>query len=106
MVLDLKAKKFRKRTRVTSAPDDITTMFSDSKFATPMFVHSQVPPGVPTMQQERNFTYTFEGLAAGSSVRIKSSNTEAVKAAQEPASKVSQHRKLRHMCDWVRRALH
>jgi hypothetical protein len=71
-----------------------------------MFVHSRVPPGVPIMQKERNFTYTFEGLPAGSSVRIKSSKTEAVKAVQEPASKVSQHRKLRHMCDWVRRALH
>jgi hypothetical protein len=62
----------------------IATMFSDGNFATPMFVHSQVPPGVPAMRKERaDITYTFEELPAGGSVQIKSSNIEAVKAVHE-----------------------
>jgi hypothetical protein len=62
----------------------IAMMFSDGDFSTPMFVHSQVPPGVPTMQRERtDITYTFEELPAGGGVRIKSSNVEAVKAVHE-----------------------
>jgi hypothetical protein len=62
----------------------IATMFSDGNFATPMFIHSQVPPGVSIMQNEHaNITYTFEELPAGGSVRIKSSNTEAVQAVHE-----------------------
>jgi hypothetical protein len=49
-----------------------------------MFVHSQVPPGVPTMQKERaDINYTFEELPAGGSVRIKSSNVSAIKAVHE-----------------------
>jgi hypothetical protein len=62
----------------------IATMFSDGNFDTPMFVHSQVSPGVPTMQKERaDIGYTFEELPAGGIVRIKSSNAEAVKAVHE-----------------------
>lgn len=62
----------------------IAMMFSEGDFSTPMFVHSQVPPGVPTMQKQRtDITYTFEELPAGGSVRIKSSNVEAVKAVHE-----------------------
>ncbi len=62
----------------------IATMFSDGNFATPMFVHSQVPPGVLVMQKERaDITYTFEDLPAGGSVVIRSNNTEAVKAVHE-----------------------
>jgi hypothetical protein len=62
----------------------ITAMFSSGNFSMPMFVHSQVPPGVPIMQQERaDITYTYEELPAGGEVRIKSSNAEAVKAVHE-----------------------
>ena len=62
----------------------IAMMFSDGDFSTPMFVHSQIPPGVPTMQKQRtDFIYTFEELPAGGGVRIKSSNVEAVKAVYE-----------------------
>jgi hypothetical protein len=62
----------------------IAVMFSNGDFSTPMFVHSQVPPGVPTMQKERaDINYTFEELPAGGSVRIKSSNVSAIKAVHE-----------------------
>jgi hypothetical protein len=62
----------------------IAAMFSDGNFSIPMFVHSQVPPGVPVMQKERSaITYTFAELPAGGGVRIRSSNAEAVQAVQE-----------------------
>jgi hypothetical protein len=59
----------------------IATMFGEGDFSSPMFVHSQVPPGVPIMQKDRvDITYVFEELPAGGDVRIKSSNSEAVEA--------------------------
>jgi len=62
----------------------IATMFSEGNFAIPMFIHSQVPPGVPTMKQERaNITYTFEEAPGGGRVRIQSGKAEAVKAIHE-----------------------
>lgn len=62
----------------------IAVMFSDGNFSTPMFVHSQIPPGVPVMQKERtDITYTLEALPAGGAVRIRSSNVEAVQAIHE-----------------------
>jgi hypothetical protein len=62
----------------------IAIMFSEGNFEVPMFIHGQVPPGVPTMKQERaDIAYRFEELPAGGSVRIQSSNAEAVKAVHE-----------------------
>ena len=62
----------------------IATMFSNGDFSTPMFVHSQVPAGVPTMQKQRaDITYTFKELPAGAEVQIKSSNADAVKAVHD-----------------------
>lgn len=62
----------------------IAMMFSEGNFSAPMFIHSQVPPGVPTMQKDRaEISYTYEELTAGGSVRIKSTNGDAVKAVHE-----------------------
>jgi hypothetical protein len=62
----------------------IAVMFSDGDFSTPMFVHSQTPPGVPIMQKQRaDITYTFGELPAGGELRIKSRNVEAVRAVHE-----------------------
>src|ERR1700680_689927 len=44
----------------------IVTMFSNGDFSIPMFVHDQVPPGVPMMQQKRTeISYSFEELPSG-----------------------------------------
>lgn len=62
----------------------IASMFSEGNFELPMFIHSQVPPGVPTMKEERaDITYTFEEVPGGGRVRIQSGKAEAVKAIHE-----------------------
>jgi hypothetical protein len=62
----------------------IVTMFSNGKFSIPMFVHDQVPPGVPVMKDKHaEISYTFEELSAGGRVRIKTTNPYALKAIHE-----------------------
>lgn len=62
----------------------IVTMFSNGDFSTPMFVHDQVPPGVPVMKDKRTeITYTFEELAVGGRIRIKTTNSDALKAIHD-----------------------
>lgn len=62
----------------------IVTMFSDGEFSIPMFVHDQIPPGVPVMKEKRpDISYSFEELPAGGRVRITSANRDALKAIHE-----------------------
>ena len=62
----------------------IVTMFSNGEFSIPMFVHDQVPPGVPVMKEKRaEISYGFEELPAGGRVRIKTTNPDALKAIHE-----------------------
>jgi hypothetical protein len=62
----------------------IVTMFSNGEFSIPMFVHDQVPPGVPVMKENRaDISYSFETLPAGGTVRIKTANPDALKAIHE-----------------------
>ena len=62
----------------------IVTMFSNGEFSIPMFVHDQVPPGVPVMKEKRaEISYTFEELPAGGTVRIKTTNSDALKAIHD-----------------------
>ncbi len=62
----------------------IVTMFSNGEFSIPMFVHDQVPPGVPVMKEKRaEISYSFEELSAGGRVRIKTRNPESLKAIHE-----------------------
>jgi hypothetical protein len=59
----------------------IVTMFSGGNFFIPMFVHDQVPPGVPVLKEKHGeISYSFEELAAGGRVRIKTRNPDALKA--------------------------
>ena len=62
----------------------IVTMFSSGDFSAPMFVHDQVPPGIPVMKEKRNdISYTVEEVSAGARVRIKTTNDEALKAVHD-----------------------
>ena len=46
-----------------------------------MFVHDQVPPGVPVMKERRaEISYSFKELPAGGAVRIKTTNQQARQA--------------------------
>jgi hypothetical protein len=62
----------------------IAMMFSQGDFSTPMFVHDQVPPGVPVMKEKHGeISYSFEELPAGGRVRIKTTNPDARKAIHD-----------------------
>lgn len=62
----------------------IASMFSNGDFSTPMFIHDQVPPGVPAMKERRaEISYTFETVPAGGRIRIKTSNQDALKAVHD-----------------------
>lgn len=62
----------------------IVTMFSNAEFSIPMFVHDQVPPGVPVMKDKHaEISYRFEELPAGGRVRIKTRNPDALKAIHD-----------------------
>lgn len=62
----------------------IATMFSNGEFSIPMFVHDQVPPGVPVMKEKHaEISYTFEELPTGGSVLIKTTNPDALKGVHE-----------------------
>ena len=62
----------------------IVSMFSNGDFSTPMFIHSQIPPGVPVMKQKRAaISYTFEELPAGGRLRIKTADQEALKGVHD-----------------------
>jgi hypothetical protein len=59
-------------------------MFSNGEFSIPMFVHDQVPPGVPVMKEKRTeISYSFEVLPAGGKVRIKTANRDALRAVHD-----------------------
>ena len=62
----------------------IAAMFSNGDYAIPMFVHDQVPPGVPVMKEKLGeISYSFEGLPVGGRVRIKTSDSEALQAIHD-----------------------
>jgi hypothetical protein len=62
----------------------IATTFSNGEFSIPMFVHDQVPPGVPVMKEKRaELSYNFEELPSGGRVRIKTTNPDALKAVHD-----------------------
>ncbi len=62
----------------------IAAMFANGDFSTPMFIHDQVPPGVPKMKERRHvISYSFEEFPAGGKVRIKTKNPDALKAIHD-----------------------
>jgi hypothetical protein len=62
----------------------ITAMFSNGDFSIPMFVHGEIPPGTTEMKDRRaDIAYTFEELPAGGSVRIATTNHDALNAVHD-----------------------
>jgi len=62
----------------------IVAMFSNGEFSISMFVHDQVPPGVPVMKDKRaEISYKFEELPAGGRVRIKATTPDALKGIHD-----------------------
>lgn len=62
----------------------VVTMFSNGDFSIPMFVHSQVPPGVTEMKdRQADISYSMEDLPDGGRVRIKTENKDALNAVHD-----------------------
>jgi hypothetical protein len=62
----------------------IAASFAAGNFDMPMFIHDQVPPGVPVMKRLKSqIKYEVESITGGGRVRISSANPEAVKAVQD-----------------------
>lgn len=59
----------------------IAEAFSSGDFDVPMFIHDQMPPGVPVMKRlQADIKYEFEQTERGGRVRIKTANAEALAA--------------------------
>lgn len=62
----------------------ITKMFSAGDFNVPMLIHATTPPGVPTMKELRDqIRYAFQETDSGASVRINTTNPQALEAVHE-----------------------
>jgi hypothetical protein len=62
----------------------IVTMFSNGDFSIPMFVHSQVPPGITEMKERRaEISYSVTELPNGAAIRIKTDNHDALNAIHD-----------------------
>ncbi len=69
---------------IRSHLEHIAGMFSEGNFSIPMFVHDQVPPGVPVMKEKRaQISYVYEKTESGARLRIKTTNAEALKAVHD-----------------------
>lgn len=59
----------------------IAKAFSEGDFDIPMFVHDQIPPGVPVMKSKKDkISYAYHELPAGAEVAITSSDPQAIEA--------------------------
>jgi len=62
----------------------IAKMFAAGDFNAPMLIHDRVPPGVPVMQRLRaEIKYDYRKTDRGATVRITTSNPEALQAVHE-----------------------
>jgi hypothetical protein len=72
------------RDQIQQHLSQIAEMFSHGDFKSPIFIHSQTPPGVPLMAQLKSeIKYKFEKTERGASVRISTNNAEALTAIHE-----------------------
>jgi hypothetical protein len=62
----------------------IAHSFAEGNFGIPMFVHDQVPPGVPVMKKHAgDITYKFKETDNGGKVIVSSSSPEAIQAIHD-----------------------
>ena len=78
------AKDTASRDQVRMHLAHIAKMFAEGNFDIPMFVHDQVPPGVPVMKSKKDqIHYRFEESKLGGRVVITSSDLEALTAVHD-----------------------
>jgi hypothetical protein len=62
----------------------VAERFKTGDFDIPMFVHDQVPPGVPAMKRlKAEISYKYVSMDRGGRVEISTKNTEAIAAIHE-----------------------
>jgi hypothetical protein len=78
------AKDTASRDQIRMHLSHIAKMFADGNFDIPMFVHDQVPAGVPVMQSKKSqIQYRFEETRQGGRVVITCSEPEALAALHD-----------------------
>ncbi len=78
------AKDTAMRDQVRMHLQHIAHLFSEGDFNIPMFIHDQVPPGVPEMKKlKAEIHYVYVELPDGGKVVLSSSNPVAVAAIQK-----------------------
>jgi hypothetical protein len=77
------AKDAESREQIRAHLRHIAMMFVDGNFEIPMFVHDQVPPGVPEMKRlKAAISYKYEEAERGGRVCISSDDPRAISAIQ------------------------
>jgi hypothetical protein len=72
------------RDKIQAHLEHIARAFADGDLEMPMFIHDQVPPGVPAMKRlKKSITYEMAKTDRGAEVRIASQNAEAINAIHE-----------------------
>jgi hypothetical protein len=62
----------------------IAQMFAAGNFDAPLFIHDQVPPGVPGMQQHKaEISYRYTDVPRGGLVRILTKNADGLAAIHQ-----------------------
>lgn len=63
---------------------EIARSFTAGDFRTPMFIHDQIPPGVPVLERLRDAVdYSYSDTDRGGRVALRTSNAEALQAIRE-----------------------
>jgi hypothetical protein len=78
------AKDTESRDQIRIHLGHIARMFAAGNFNAPMLIHDPVPPGVPVLQRLKSeVKYEFQKTDRGGTIRMITSNAEALKAAHE-----------------------
>ncbi len=72
------------RDQIRGHLEQIAKAFTGGNFETPMFVHDQMPAGVPVMRSKKGqIDYRYEEMANGGRVRIMTADPEALAAIHD-----------------------
>jgi len=78
------AKDTESRDEIRMHLSHIAKAFAEGDFDIPMFVHDQVPPGVPVMKSKKSgIQYRFEETSLGGKVVIATRDAEALSAIHD-----------------------
>ena len=81
-------------TQIRNHMKNISRMFSEGNFDVPLFIHGEVPSGVPAMKKlGSQIEYRYEEAENGARVRIITANPDGVKSIHDfMRFQVSEHR--------------